>query len=138
MWDVGTRCSRRRSRPCRGRSCEEPGKDTAELVFFSRVRGRDGGGGVWQGVPRVRSGRPSRGFRLGPGVPVPPAACLAPCASAACAFLLASWGPRTPRPRVLVRGFLTWPRGRGRVQNEEQGSRAGLPPGAPRRPRPAR
>lgn len=47
-------------------------------------------------------------------------------------------GARTPRPRVLVRGFLTWPRGRGRVQNEEQGSRAGLPPGAPRRPRPAR
>lgn len=26
---------------------------------------------MWQGVPRVRSGRPSRGFRLRPGVPVP-------------------------------------------------------------------
>lgn len=135
MWDAGTRCSRRRSRPCRGRSCEEPGKDTAELVFFSRVRGRDGGGGVWQGVPRVRSGRPSRGFRLGPGVPVRLPGPLRFCRVCVSSRVL---GARTPRPCVLVRGFLTWPRGRGRVQNEEQGSRAGLPPGAPRRPRPAR
>lgn len=85
---------------------------------------------MWQGVPRVRSGRPSRGFRLGPGVPVPPAACLAPCASAACAFLLASWGHG---PLVLACWFVAFLPGRGAVgesrmrsRGPAQGSRRGL------------